>query len=604
MFVPKSRTAVTAVSWAASLSLRDAYRAHATHTPFTGVRTHIAALKPRTSASGALRTQRCAPQLSTATSTAGVYAVSPFLPSSSPERRCYTTSATTTAGSSEADSAPPQPTNNGEEEAQAKAQNASATQDVPAAVQQRISSHKHDLLRLFHYAAEETAATVPAVRLEAAFRQQLDFPELAKRQTPPGSRVRPVIPQSWMAAVWDTLAPHCYFTSIGTTTATALPSSDSGSAKDKSSTSSAAANTDGVRAAHVCVFNWAAAMAQLAVWLPYEGWSEQQVYTHLRLHHKVVETHSPLWLPRYTGADSLAKFIHDRYSSLIVVTRSAVTGEPIFHRVGRNSVSVTWVPERVPQASSSSPSLSAARRGSLACANVQHALHTLGRGHQLPVWTDAAEIAPLLSVRSGLASASPAAWKTAWLEDAELRGSFHLDSYVRLRAAPSSSRLLIIVDTTTFMADASVSSSSLLQTFGEALRGCANPRCGTATSVRLLTRSASPEAAMEPLRAILTDVLGAAAVIEDVVVDALLEPQHVLGALLDAQAAADSTRRNNTTGSGKGVGAVEGEAGNPPTWETQVLVFCGDASRAAFEETLKDVKPAGMAVTLHTLTSD
>ncbi|KPI89568.1 hypothetical protein ABL78_1336 [Leptomonas seymouri] len=607
MLVRKSSVTATAVGWAASVPSRDAHQPHAIRTPAaafstyllrpsTGVWTSATSLKPRTSASGVLRAQRSDLQISSATVAAGTYAAPLPLPSRLPEQRRYSSSTSILGGSSttepNADGVPQE--NATGEELQDKEQAASPAHEVPAAVLQRISASKHDLLRLFHYATDEKTAAVPTGRLEAAFRKQLELQELARQQMSLDSRVQPAVPETWVAAVWDVLAPHCYFHRM--------------SAAAASGSSPSAASKDDAHAVHVCPFNWAAAVEQLASSLPYEGWSEQQVYAHLRQRHKVMEAHSPLWLPRYTQADSLARFICNRYSNLILLTRSAVTGEPVFHRVGRNSVSVTWAPGGVLRTSTSS--LSSAQRSSLACANIQHALHTLGRGHQLPVWTDAAELASLLSTRSGLASADPTAWREAWRQDAELRGAFHLDGYVRLRAAPVLLRRLILVDTTTLVPAAS--SLSPLHIFGEELRCRRTAAAGGATSVKLLRRTASPDTVLQSYRRLLEGALGAATVMEDVVVDALLEPHHVLGALLDAEAAAVSSgntrqigaQNMNIGGGGDGGSCVvEGDAEGGPVPETQVLILCGDASRAAFEETLAGVQRDGMAVTLLTPTS-
>ncbi|KAL7705587.1 hypothetical protein N2W54_003786 [Lotmaria passim] len=481
--------------------------------------------------------------------------------------------------------------------------------EVPPVVQQRINSNKLELLRLLRCATEDSATTTaPASKLDAVFRTQLEFADLAQRfaATPssaaPSSQSRSGVPSSWTAAMWTSLAPHCYFTMVNAAPISA-PHNDSKTSSQSAFSSRAQTRTadrdrNSKQVVCVCPFDWASAVEHLAASLPYEGWSEQQAYTHLRLHHRVLETHTPVWLPRYTQADSLARFLHQHFAALILVTRSAVTGEPILHRVGHNSVAITWTAGKPnpttlsSSASSLSPSVSALRtdRPSVACTALQHALHVLGRGHQLPVWTDASALVPLLSTQSGFTSASPTLWRTAWLRDAALRGCFHIDAYVRLRALPPSSRILWVVDTTTVSLPAL--QASLEKDDAAFVKRNAPAAGGVGATVKLLVRSQTSASMVQDFHRFFTEQLGASAVVDTVVVDALLEPQHLLGALLEAEsvaAAAQHARPDSDKGSG--------------VTEAQVRVVCGEASRDVFAETLKDVKLPGLEVSLLSTTA-
>lgn len=407
------------------------------------------------------------------------------------------------------------------------------TTPVPAAVLRRIEVGTQDLLRLLRFAAEDRAV-VQAGRLEAAFRKQLDMAALVQEEADAaGVRALVGVPAAWMTAVWEALSPHCY--------ATLLP---------RPAAAAPAAEGDRKGPVGVVVFNWAAALERVAAEVPYEGWTEQQLMTAVAEWQREVEQHPPAWLPHFSGADSLACFVRRHFPHLLVVTRSAVTGAAIFHAAGCNSVSPTWL--QSPAAASTAE----ARRLSSVCAGLQHALHTLGRGHQLPVWTDAEVVAPLLAAETGLASAEPSAWREVWARHPDLRGAFQLSAYVRVRAVRSAERLLVIVDATSLDAPAVVSLLAAVT---------AGAASGAGTSVKLLRRAATPPAeALQALREAVAQAVGPAALVEDVVVDALLEPQHMLGALLDAEAATASEQR--------------------------VVLLCGTKGRSAFNEALAEAK--------------
>jgi hypothetical protein len=485
---------------------------------------------------------------------------------------------------------------------------------VPTTVLQRVNGSKQELLRLLQHATEGGAVSAPVVRVEAMLRQQLGLYELAQCQTSSSSVT---IPPSWMAAVWAALAPHCLLSAAKADASDVARRGRSSSSSSSSSTQSAAVSVQ------VVPFDWAAAVESLAARLPYEGWSEMQVYADLHMHHRIIDTHTLVWLPRFTQADSLAHFLHKYFSRVVVVTRSAVTGHPLVHCVGRNSVSVTWsgvsASESAAAMSSSSSSSSAKRTSSAACDALQHALHTLGRGHQLPVWSDSTELAPLMSARSGLSTAQPHVWKSAWLQDAQLRRCFHLSGYVRVRATPVSSRLLIIIDATA-LEGTDDAAASTWQWLEEALErpdiATAVAAAGTGTSIKLLTRPSTSPSTLLRIQQLTASTLGggAAVVVDTVVVDALLESHHMLGALLEAEAAAGggaaTTRISKPhvatkTGDDTRGGADDDkdETTGAAVEAARVFVLCGAASRGVFEETLKEVQRAGLQMTLLTPTA-
>lgn len=468
---------------------------------------------------------------------------------------------------------------------------------MPPAVLRRITEGQADLLRLLRCATDGGAAA-PAGRLEAAFCKQLDLQGMAQTElVAPGSRVRPAVPSAWMASIWDALALHCYFTPSvpGTVNTTEIGHKDNGAAR-----------------VAVAAFDWAAAVCLMASRLPYEGLSEREVGSLLKAHYRSLEARPPLWLPHFSRADSFAQFLHRRFPHVLLVTRSAVTREALIHCVGRNSVSPTWLPDQGERRGAASSSATP-RHLSPACVGLQYALQIVGRGHQLPVWTDAEAVAPLLPISSGLSTARPSEWREAWLRNSDLRGTFHLDGYVRVRALPTAARLLVIVDATTVD---EVMMPVLLGACAEVTRlrseGSAN------MTVKLLCRATSAGAAMGPLRGTLASSLGASALIDDVVVDQLLEPQHMLGALLDAEVNAtaavktedppNATSRREETGKDAPAKPFDDSfAASSSSSATvlarsplQVLVMCGDDVRAAFAETLAEAKVEGLDVTLVT----
>ncbi|KAG5479769.1 hypothetical protein LSCM4_05777 [Leishmania orientalis] len=449
--------------------------------------------------------------------------------------------------------------------------------DIPNDVLQRVAGHKQEMLRLLRLAAGQAAA--PVEKMEDVFKRHLGFAE-TDAASARGERAASTTACGWRTAAWRALRLECYFTpaSVG---------------------SGSEGNARGC-AMSVVPLDWAAALRRVATQIPYEGWTEQELLAYMRRNWPILQKHAPVWSPRYSGVSSFAQLIHRHFSSIVIVTRSAVTGEVLYHRTGHNSVSVTWRASLDASGKSSAPSH--APEASEACAAVQHALHILGRGHQLPVWTDVQEVAPLLSAQSGLADEHPSVWHEAFAKDAELRGTFQLEGYVRVRAAQNDQRFMTIVDCT------SVSPAELTALLRQ------HPMRSGKVSVKLLLRDGmSPELREAYVRAC-TEAVGPSSLVEDVVVDALLEPGHLLAALLDmvvtgmthdvASAAASAAQLAESSAAVEDAvpETSEGDAPLPssPSAPLPVMVLCGAASREAIAAVVEAVGSPKVAITVLT----
>ncbi|KAG5505698.1 hypothetical protein JKF63_05033 [Porcisia hertigi] len=449
-----------------------------------------------------------------------------------------------------------------------------ASDDVPNDVTRRVTGNKQEMLRLLRLAAGHGA--VPVAKIEEVFGKHLGFLETKVASAEGG---RPLLPTSslWRSTVWQTLRLHCYFTWI-------VAEGGSG------------CNTKG-RVRGVVPLDWASVLDHVASRIPYEGWSEPELHACLRGGWPILARYTPAWSTQYSGVDSFAQFVHRHFSRTVTMTRSAVTGEALYHRTGHNSVSVTW--RALPDGSSQPQALSGATDGYSACAAVQHALHILGRGHQLPVWTDVDEVAPLLLNNSGLADGRPCTWQETFAKDPELRGAFHLESYVRVRATESHQRLLAIVDCT------SLSAADL----GALLKQ--HPMRGGDVTIKLLIRAGIAPESHEAYARTCIEAAGPSALVEDVLVDALLGPEHLLAALLETVAAGRAHNEASPAAAAQpaeGSSVEDGESpkskgGSGPMSSTQmpVVLFCGTASREAFTAVLEEVRsPEGGPYTLFT----
>ncbi|CAJ1024945.1 hypothetical protein Q4I30_003697 [Leishmania utingensis] len=440
----------------------------------------------------------------------------------------------------------------------------------------RVAGHTQEMLRLLHLAAGHAA--VPVEKMEDAFERHFGFVET--RGTSTGSeRVASTTAAAWRTAVWRTLQLHCYFTQI------VVESRSGGNAKNY--------------VLSVVPLDWAAALRRVAALIPYEGWTEKELIARLRSSWPILEKYAPMWSTGYSDVNSFAQLVYRHFSSIVTVTRSAVTDEVLYHRTGQNSVSVTW--QASPDASAKPQALAGAPEASEACAAVQHALHTLGRGHQLPVWTDVDQVAPLLSVQSGLADGRPSTWQEAFAKDAELRGAFHLEGYVRVRAIENHQRFMAIVDCT------SVSTAEVKALIRQ------HPVRGGGVSVKLLLRDDMAPESHEAYVRTCTDAAGSSTLVEGVLVDALLEPKHLLAALLETAATdmernvggatvAQPVESTTVAANTDSEASEEGSASLPfsPSTPMRVMVLCGAASREAFAGVVGEARSSKVAITLLT----
>ncbi|AYU78527.1 RESC17 [Leishmania donovani] len=450
----------------------------------------------------------------------------------------------------------------------------SASDDIPSDVLQRVAGRKQEMLRLLRLAAGHAAA--PAEKMEGVFERHCGFVD-TKAASTGNERAPSTTAAAWRTAVWRTLQLHCYFT------LTVIENGRGGNAKD--------------RVVSVVPFSWASTLCQVATQIPYEGWTEQELLARLRSNWPILKTYTPVWSTRYSGVNSLAQLVYRHFSSILTVTRSAVTGEVLYHRTGHNSVSVTW--RASPDASAKTQAPSGAPGANEASAAVQYALHTLGRGHQLPVWTDVDQVAPLLSAQSGLADGRPSTWQEAFAKDAELRGTFQLEGYVRVRAIQDQQRFMAIVDCT------SVSSAELRALLRQ------HPMRGGGVSVKLLLRDGMAPESHEAYAKTCKEALGPSTLIEDVLVDALLEPEHLFAALLEAVATdmardvASAAQPAECTAVSEDVESEAPEKGgmllpSSPLTPVPVIVLCGAASREAFAAVVADVPSSKVAITVLT----
>ncbi|CBZ26808.1 conserved hypothetical protein [Leishmania mexicana MHOM/GT/2001/U1103] len=439
---------------------------------------------------------------------------------------------------------------------------------------QRVAGRKQEMLRLLRLAAGHGAA--PAEKMESVFERHCGFVDTKAASA--GNGLGPSTTAAvWRAAVWRSLQLHCYFTLTG------IENGRGGNAKD--------------RVMSVVPFNWTSTLCQVATQIPFEGWTEQELLARLRSNWPILETYAPVWSTRYSGVNSLAQLVHRRFSSILTVTRSAVTGEVLYHRTGYNSVSVTWRASADASAKTQAPS--GAPGTNEASAALQYALHTLGRGHQLPVWTDVDQVAPLLPAQSGLADGRPSTWQEAFAKDAELRGTFQLEGYVRVRATQGHQRFMAIVDCT------SVSSAELRALLRQ------HPMRGGGVSVKLLLRNGMAPESHEAYVQTCKEVSGPSTLIEDVLVDALLEPEHLLAALLEAvttdmardvASAAKPAKGTAVSEDGESEASEKGGMLLPssPVTPVPVMVLCGAASREAFAAVVKEVPSSKVAITVLT----
>ncbi|CCW63783.1 unnamed protein product [Phytomonas sp. EM1] len=161
--------------------------------------------------------------------------------------------------------------------------------------------------------------------------------------------------------LWGLVSPH-YYRAPGDSARTAL----SGTEDDL-----------------IVPFDWTTTLREVAAELPFEGVTETDFVSHL-------QRRSPA-LPASNLSVWLCKHFHD----LLLITRSAVNGEPLYYNRCRNSL---FILEDCADFSTGIKNVrSDAKEGASDTAfALKNALDLLNRGKQLPIWTDFADVAALL----------------------------------------------------------------------------------------------------------------------------------------------------------------------------------------------------------------
>lgn len=134
---------------------------------------------------------------------------------------------------------------------------------------------------------------------------------------------------------------------------------------------------------------------------------------------------------------------------------------------------------------------------------------------------------------------------------------------------------------------------------------------GGGVSVKLLLRNGMAPESHEAYVQTCKEVSGPSTLIEDVLVDALLEPEHLLAALLEAvttdmardvASAAKPAKGTAVSEDGESEASEKGGMLLPssPVTPVPVMVLCGAASREAFAAVVKEVPSSKVAITVLT----
>lgn len=402
-----------------------------------------------------------------------------------------------------------------------------------------------------------------------------------------------------LAAAWKVISLHCYFSAETSGSATAVTDHIGGAAP---------LTSEFIASLRVVPLDWRAALQNVAKEVPYEGWTEAELMS--RLHHQYpVLVKYPLFRPNgFVGTLSapslcVGVWVQKNLSSLLLVTRSAVTGQLLYHNASSNGVSVIWQPMG-PLTSSTSDMTAPPGDDPLFCAAIQHALHAVGRGKQLPVWTEVGAINPLLPSSLGITASGggSAAWQRRYDSSAMLQQLFHLSSYIHIRAAEAVHQTCVVVDTFT-LSPAEVKAMAVHHS-----AFC--PKAGFA--VKLMMRRAMEKETMRQKRQSYLDAFASSTAVAEVVfVDAPLEPVHMLGAVVELYATgggastSSALRSNNSKDVMSATAAPAGPQEGPRVSSdnekaSRMLVMCGESQRGCFEDILKDVATPNVKVILIT----
>lgn len=340
-------------------------------------------------------------------------------------------------------------------------------------------------------------------------------------------------------------------------------------------------------------FDWQSAVRAVASELPYEGVTEASFVHRLTSRIPGMPASSAAELASllgYDGLPSLAGWVWAHFSEAVLVTRSATTGEPLYHNRANNG----FFPRTT---ASTVAGLSTQNKACRDVAALQHALHLLGRDKQLPLWTDFYKLAPLLP-----ANVCPAAgeWQS-FLSQPHIQSLFEVKADISVRYAGRPTTTHIFVDRT------SVSSS-------EAAAWLAKQRSAETVreappDIKILVRPGGDKAnedsggGCENTKC--QNLSGALRGAEVVVVEPLLDPEHVIGALLDTAVVSHSCPAKGDgeapTGlseaaeddeEGDGLDAEDQPAGAAKTPVSQriVHVLCGEGSVDAVVQALRGVQ--------------
>lgn len=250
----------------------------------------------------------------------------------------------------------------------------------------------------------------------------------------------------------------------------------------------------------IVFLDWELVLRDVAASLPFEGVLERAFVDRLRAHCPTDMSEDVVASLVVAPGTTLGHWLHRHFASLVLVTVSAVSGEAIYYDQSRNVVRGATV-RRISSDHSA---------GALTVAALHNALRILGRGKELPVWTNFSDVAPLLP-----APARPDACRWAeFFTQRDVADAFEVERRVAVRWAGHYPAICVIVDATSLTGDQSEA----------LLRSLSLPK--SSYTMKLMCRNSPEPHAWWRGRL----------EVEEVPVSAVLDPEHVLGALITSVA--------------------------------------------------------------------
>lgn len=315
--------------------------------------------------------------------------------------------------------------------------------------------------------------------------------------------------------------------------------------------------------------DWESVLSGIASGLPYEGVTEEDFVSRLRLKCPRLRTPVSASLP---GSHGLAAWIVQHFPHVLLVTRSAVTREPLYYAARRNNVSGVSVGP--PKAAANASASRAEVKAMETVQALQHALHVLGRGKQLPVWTELHDVAPLLPS----SVCPPTDQWMSFLTQPCVQELFDVETTVKVRQSQKQPRTLVIVDAT------SLSTTAAQQ---ELLQSLDLPK--NQYVLKVLRRPASAEAEPTAASALLDGA-------EEVLMDDVLDAEHVVGAIIGSFEG--SHTRKEAAETEVDMSSPSTEAGSPAS--CRVYVLTGSEGKGALQSALSEEKQDGVQIVLCT----